>query len=138
MKVYSWKTLIGAILIGGGAFIYELIKFLKGDKFVFIYLLFWTYLIVKGLWVSLSREGFQHDMRNASISIKVMKKLFGPWVPIFSYGGYVLLIIAFIIAIFLPSLSWLSMVLFFGGFLYMILIGLYVRKHIKEEKKNYF
>jgi len=138
MRVYSWKTLIATILIGGGAFIYQVKKFIQGDKISFFYVLFLAYLLIKGLWVSFSKEGFQHDMRNETIKIRVLRAQFGKWAPLVSFGGYILLILAVILAIFLPSLQFLSLALYFGGLIFMIIMGLYVRKHVKEEKKKFF
>ncbi|NLY85419.1 MAG: DUF2207 domain-containing protein [Tissierellia bacterium] len=98
----------------------------------------WAYLLIKGLWVSFSKEGFQHDMRNETIKIRVLRAQFGKWAPLVSFGGYILLILAVILAIFLPSLQFLSLALYFGGLIFMIIMGLYVRKHVKEEKKKFF
>lgn len=53
---------------------------------------------MKGLWVSFTREGYQTNMRNEAILIKVYKIKFGKWAPIARYGGYILFILSLIIA----------------------------------------
>lgn len=138
MKVYSWKTLIVTILIGGGCFIYELRDFLHGEKISLLYVLFWAYLIIKGLWVSFTKEGYQTDVRNGMIVEKAYEKQFGKWAPIAIYGGFVLLFLSIIAAKLFPSLPLAAQLLFFIGLVYMCIIYLYIRKHIKEEKKKYF
>lgn len=137
MRVYSWKTLIVTILIGGIGFTHQLKKLIQGDRFAFLYVLFWAYLIAQGLWVSFSKEGYQKDMRNETIRIKLMNR-FGKWAPIVTYGEFIIFFIALIIGKVLPILAWLSYILFFAGIIFMLIKGLYIRKYVIEKMKKYF
>ena len=61
MKIYSWKTLISTILIGGALIIYQIKRIMAGDSLSYLYLLLWIYLIFEGLLVSFTREGYGED-----------------------------------------------------------------------------
>ena len=138
MKIYSWKTLLATILIGGGMFIYELKNAIAGKTSAFFFMMFWIYLIIKGLWVSLTWDGSEMDRRKDTINKRVIRQLFGSWAFIATYGGLLLVILALLSIKLIPSQKWFSFFLFIGGLLYQIVIGILVRKHIKIEERKYF
>lgn len=79
MKIYSWKTLIVTIL----AIIYVIIRefedVMAGEVSAFVFLIFLGYLILKGLWVSFTKEGFEEDKEREKRTKRAYRKLFGPW-----------------------------------------------------------
>lgn len=137
MKVYSWKTLIATILIAGGAIIYQVKDLMEGEKFSYFTIIFWIYLFIKGLWVSFTEDGFDHDKLNESISNKVLTNLFGRWTFIASWGGIILIVFGGISIKFIPSQKWIGILLFIIGLIYNIIAGIIVRKHIKIEKRKH-
>ena len=107
MRVYSWKTLIVTILIGGIGFIHQLKNLYKEIDLLFC-MFFLGLPYSSGLIdVSFSKEGYQKDMRNETIRIKLMNR-FGKWAPIVTYGEFIIFFIALIIGKVLPILAWLS------------------------------
>lgn len=138
MKVYSWKTLLVTILVGGGVLIYKIKDIMAGEMSEILFMMFWGYLIIKGLWVSFTEEGSQVDKRNEAINKTVFNKLFGKWAFIVQMGGFILILLAGVIIKLIPSQKWLSFFLFMGGLVYYIVIGILVRKPMKEERRKYF
>lgn len=138
MKVYSWETLIVTILVCGVAIIFQVKNIIEGDSLSYLYLIFWIYLTLKGLWVSLTREGYEEDWFRETVHSKATRKLFGSWAPIITLGGYIIIILAGVIAKFIPSSKYLPIGLLFVGLIYNIVIATLLKKQIKIEKKDYF
>ncbi len=115
MKIYSWKTLIVTILIGGGAaIVYQVKNIMAGDSLSYFYLIVWIYITFKGLWGgSLTREGYEEDEFRELVHSKATRKLFGSWAPIVTWTGFIIIILAGIIARFIPALGYLPIVLLF-------------------------
>lgn len=136
MKIYSWKTLLVTILIGGGLIIYEFKNIMAGEMSAIFPMIFWGYVVIKGLWVSFTEEGFQIDQRNEEIGKTVMKKLFGSWAFIAQWGGIILIVLPGIGSQIIPSQKWYY--IFILGLVYQIIFSLLVAKHIKIERRKYF
>lgn len=138
MKVYSWKTLISTILIGGALIIYQIKRIMAGDSLSYLYLLLWIYLIFEGLLVSFTREGYGEDCFRQVVYTRATRKLFGPWAPFVSWVGFAIIVLAGIIAKFMPNLDYLPVILLFIGLIYNLIVSITIRKQIKIDKKDYF
>lgn len=77
MKVYSWKTLLVSVFLGGGLVIYSLIMALRGDWKYWIWAALSLYLVISGLRVSLTRVGFEQDRKQGERYQRVTRRLFG-------------------------------------------------------------
>jgi amino acid transporter len=136
MKIYSWKTLIVTIL----AIIYVIIRefedVMAGEVSAFVFLIFLGYLILKGLWVSFTKEGFEEDKEREKRTKRAYRKLFGSWALIAPWGHLILILLSAASAQFLPSQPWLSIVLIIGSLIYVIVCGGLVRKHMRLEEKG--
>lgn len=137
MEVYSWKTLIVTILIGGWAFINQFNKLMSGELFAFFEMIFWGVLIFKGLYISFTKEGFEVDMRRGALRKKAIKELFGSWAFIAPYGGLVLIVLAGVSYKLIPSHIWIAILFFIIGLVYHIIVGILVGKYVKMEEKKY-
>lgn len=137
MKVYCWKTLIVTILIGGWSIISKFKKLIGGELSSIFSILFWSYVVFKGLWVSLTKEGFELDMRRGTLRKKAIKKLFGSWAYIVPYGGLILIMLSVVCVKLIPSHVWIAILLFFLGLVYFIVVEILIGKYVKMEKKEY-
>lgn len=77
-----------------------------------VVVLFWAYLVIEGLYLSLSREGLAEARRRAARDRQIRRKLFGPLaevaadVPLWLFGGGIVL------AVIIPGEPpWLRLVL---------------------------
>ena len=106
MKVYSWKTLLAVIFIGGPLLVHNVMQireeFFSGIVMTVIAL----YLIVKGLYVSFTEEGYKEDQENGVRGKRVFRKLFGRFAPIMPYSVLLLFgLLAVIVSVTEISLS---------------------------------
>ena len=118
MKVYSWETLIVTILVGGAVIIYQVKNIMAGDSLSYFYLIFWICIIIRGLWVSFTSEGYEEDCFRELLYIKATRKLFGSWAPIVTWGGFIIIILAGIIAKLIPTSEYIPIVFLFIGLIY--------------------
>lgn len=135
MKVYSWKTLLAIIFAGGVFVILNFEDLMAGEVSAFVFMIWFGYLILKGLWVSFTKEGFEEDERRSANSKKIYKRLFGSWALIAPWGHVILLLLSAATAKLLPSHLWLSILFIVGGLVYAIVFSGLVRKHMKSEEK---
>lgn len=138
MKVYSWKTLIITLLVGGIVGFTEIRDINLGYKPDYISIIFWIILIGKGLWASLTQDGYEEDELRGAIHKKVMKKYFGSWAFLASWGGIILILLGWTSLYILPSQAWLTILLLILGLVYMLVFSRIVGREIKKERKKYF
>lgn len=138
LKVYSWKTLLITLVLGGGAIIYYIKKLMAGDGWAILYIIFLTYLFLRGMWASLTEDGFEDDNVNKNISETVYKRLFGKWWLIAPWGGLILISLALLSLVLFPSQIWISIILFIIGAIYHVAGAIIVSKHVKRERRNRF
>ena len=137
MKVYSWETLIVTILVCGVAIIFQVKNIIEGDSLSYLYLIFWIYLTLKGLWVSLTREGYEEDWFRGLCIVRPLETFW--FMGSHHYIGRVHHnYFRGVIAKFIPSSKYLPIGLLFVGLIYNIVIATLLRKQIKIEKKDYF
>ena len=138
MKVYSWKTLFVIIIGCGSLIVYEVKNIMGGQMISLLFLMFWVYLFIKGLWISFTKEGFETDQRDRDISKTVIKELFGKWSFIGPWAGIVLIIVGGVLSLLMPSRKWLYILLFILGLVYEIRVNLLLRKRFKIVRRKYF
>lgn len=138
MKVYNWKTLVVSLLAGVLVGFTEIRNINLGYKPDYIRIIFWVILIGRGLWASLSWDGYEEDELRGSIHKKVMKKHFGSWAWLVSLGGFILITLALLSIYIFPSQEWLALSLLILGLIYMLILSRRVGKEMKEERKKYF
>ncbi|MEL7564923.1 MAG: hypothetical protein AAGU27_08565 [Dehalobacterium sp.] len=136
MKVYSWKTLLVTILAGGETIIWKFEDVMAGEVSAVIFMIFLGYLILKGLWVSFTKEGFEEDKQREESTKRAYRKLFGPCALIAPWGHFILILLSVVSVQFLPSQPWLSILLIIGSLVYVIVCGGLVRKHMRLEEKG--
>lgn len=136
MKVYSWKTLLVTILAGGGTIIWKFEDVMAGEVSAVIFMIFLGNLILKGLWVSFTKEGFEEDKQREESTKRAYRKLFGSWALIAPWGHFILILLSGASVQFLPSQPWLSILLIIGSLVYVIVCGGLVRKHMRLEEKG--
>jgi hypothetical protein len=86
MKVYNWKTLTVTILAVVYIIIWKFEDVMAGEAYAFIFMIFLGYLILKGLWVSFTKEGSEEDKQREESTKRAYRKLFGPWSLIAPWG----------------------------------------------------
>ncbi len=135
MKVYSWKTLLITIIFGVWIFIYEFEDLMAGEVSTYVFMLFYSYIILKCLWVSFTKEGFEEDKRKEANSKRVYRKLFGPWAIIAPWGHIILILLAALSVQILPYQKWLPAILIMGSVAYIIVVGRLKKKHLNIEEE---
>ena len=76
MKVYSWKMLIGTVIIAGGMLIHKLITFnISHDLYLdVIWIILWCYLLFQGLYISLTKAGYEAEQERIKSAESPPKK----------------------------------------------------------------
>ncbi|NLY45047.1 MAG: hypothetical protein GX053_03530 [Tissierella sp.] len=138
MKVYSWKILISILIFFMIGMISSIKDIIAGDSLAFAYIPLWIYILIRGLWASLNEDGFASDKLNADTYKRVVTELFGKWSFIAPRGGLILMVFALMLLKIIPSQKWIPMLVSTIGILYHIIVGRYMNKEIKKEKKKYF
>ena len=138
MRVYSWKLFLITLVLGSSLLVGSVIDLMGGDLFAILYVVLWGYLFIKGMWASLTEEGFKNERVNEHIHKKVSKELFGDYYLIAPWGGLILLVIAWISINLIPSQEWIAILLLFAGIIYHLRVGYIVRKYEKIERRNRF
>ncbi len=134
MKIYSWKTLLATIL-GVVCIVWRFEDVMAGDVSAFTFMIILGYLVVKGLWVSFTKEGFQEDKQRTECIKKAYRKLFGPWAIIAPWGHIILISLAVASFWILPSQPWISSILLIGSLVYVIICRRLLRKYMKSEEE---
>ena len=133
LNVYSWKTLFVSIL-GCGFFIYKIFHFEGfGDL---IFLGFFFFLLVKGFYVSFSKDGFDDETEKSNQIKNFYRKIFGRFAPIAPYFHLILMFLTCIVAIILPTWKWLILSLLMLAIIYAIWIFILYKKHMIKEKQQ--
>lgn len=135
MKVYSWKTLLVTIIAIVYIIIWKFEDVMAGDLSSLVFMMFIGYLILRGLWVSFTKEGFEEDERREVSVKRAYRKLFGSWALIAPWGHLILILLAAASVQFLPSQPWLAGLLVIGSLVYIIVCGGLVRKHLRLEEE---
>lgn len=135
MKVYSWKTLLAIILAGGVFVILNFEDLMAGEVSAYVLMIWFGYLILKGLWVSFTKEGFEEDERSAARIKMIYRKIFGRGALIAPWGHVILIILAAVSVQIMPNQKWLPTLLIIGSLVYIITVGRLLKKHLKMEEE---
>jgi len=135
MKVYSWKTLLITILFGGGIIIYKFEDLMTGEVSTYIFMLFYSYIILKCLWVSFTKDGSEDEKRKVASRERVYRKIFGSWALIAPWGHLILILLAAVSVQIMPYQKWLPVLLILGSLVYIIVVGRLLKKQLKMEEE---
>lgn len=134
MKVYSWKTLIITIFLGGGYFAYIVYRFDGFHDLVLLACL--AYLIIEGLSVSFIESAYKKDIQRSARMKRVYRKLFGKFAPLAPWAPLILFLLSFCVAKLLPARKGLILLLLLSALALAIYISIISRKHLKIEEQQ--
>ena len=142
MKVYSWKTLLVTLFLGGGLTVLSLWKALHGDPKQWIWVVLCLYLMASGLWASLTREGYEQDREKGERYDRIMRRLFGRFAPIMPFTPALLFLLC-CCTFFLRPPIWLFLLLMVGVVAYAAWFSWYIQRSVnreraKEERQAFF
>lgn len=136
MKVYSWKTLLITIFLGGAGLINAIYDVYRGRLFQVLWVALFGYLIFQGFRASLTEAGYREDAEKRENGKCVYRKLFGKFAPVMHYGALVLLVIAAFAALAVPRrywLAWVSLGLILAALVYQVWLFIIVRRELNRE-----
>jgi len=132
MKVQSWFTLLVTVLFGGGGLIYEL----RNPNFDplprLVMCAFFLYIIVRGLYVSLSAEGYADDQARAARGKRIYREKFGLLAPIAPYGGPLLILLDAALLWLFPNIwRWILVLPLVAAVAYSAWLSLWYQKQME-------
>ena len=92
MKIYDWKTFLGAIIICGGVIAYKIISF--DDIFDLLWIALFAYLLFQGLKISLTKDGYETEQKRVEEAKKSRRKMvdkYGKLVYVLLYSPFIIL-----------------------------------------------
>lgn len=102
MKMYDWKTFLAALLLGGAGLAASLMDLLRGDMVSLAWMIFFAYLICRGIYESVTEQGFRRGKERNSQVKQVYQERFGKLWPVVSWsvviGWGVIIILALVSA----------------------------------------
>lgn len=102
LKMYDWKTFLAALLLGGAGMAIHLMKLLQGDMVSLAWLILFAYLICRGIYESVTEQGFRRGKERNSQVKQVYQERFGKLWPVVSWsvviGWGVIIILALVSA----------------------------------------
>lgn len=134
MKVYSWKTLLITIFIGGAGLVYSMVRLYNEDLWGVAWMLLFGIEIFKGIQASITEKGYQKNVENEQKGKRVYKTLFGKLAPIMPYGGVICFVIAAILVRVFPMRIWIGMCFIIAAPIYQIWLTIVVRKELGKEE----
>ena len=134
MKIQSRFTLFVTVFIGGGCLIYTIMRSQR-ELIDYVWCAILLYIIVKGLYVSLSKEGYEEDQRRAARGKRVYRKLFGRYAPIMPYVPILLIALSGICAYLLPGQLWLIALLLVSALVLAAWLTYVYKKNMEIEKR---
>lgn len=132
MKVYSWKTLLATIIVGGGVTAYSVYGLIQGDVIKIAWILLGIYYITEGLKISFTEDAYKKDQENARKAKQIYGKYFGKFAPFAPYGALILFIIAYVLIKLFSDHLWIGMI-------FLLLAPVYqwaIYSMMKEERKS--
>ncbi|MGI6029925.1 MAG: hypothetical protein ACOX7F_00295 [Eubacteriales bacterium] len=103
MKVQSWKTLLVTLFAGGGLLAYTIYQLYKDATLLdWLWLALCIGMIIKGLYVSFSRTGYEDDIRQAEIGKQIYRDKFGKWALLVQYLPLVFVLLAGLVVLIFP------------------------------------
>lgn len=136
MKVYSWKTLLTTIVVGGSWLVYSVYEVSQGNFAACVQAVMCIWLMLKGLQVALVEEEYKKDVERADKGKQIYRKRFGKFAPIAPYVSTIAFIIAAVLVYVLPNQIWLALFFLFAGLIYLFWLNRIVRKEMNEENEN--
>jgi len=134
MKVYSWKTLVVSIFLGGGSFAYTIIHF--DGLHDLVLLAFLAYYIIKGLSVSFSEDAYKEYVKRVERGKRVHRKLFGKFAPLIPWSPAIFVLLGYCVVKLLPTWKWLVWLWLLSAAASAVYISIIFRKHMKIEEEQ--
>ena len=131
MKVYSWKNLLVTVLAGGVIvyFLWRLIA--QGRWSSLVWIAWFVYLFVQGLWASLTEEGYEKDQENARRGEVLCRKLFGRRARFMRYLHLYAMVLGIALCC-IPGFPWFGVAVICAALIYIIVLGTVLRRAIKK------
>ena len=131
MKVYSWKNLLVTVLAGGVIvyFLWRLIA--QGRWSSLVWIAWFVYLFVQGLWASLTEEGYEKDQENARRGEVLCRKLFGRWAGFMRYLHLYAIVLGLVLCC-VPGFFWVGVAVICAALIYVIVLGTVLRRAAKK------
>jgi hypothetical protein len=124
------------IFVGGAMLIFGIKNAIGGDLPDYLWCAFVLYVVIKGLYVSFSKEGYEEDQKRAARGKRVYRKLFGRFSPVMPYGTFILFFFAWAGIKLFPSQKWLGALFLFLAIAYSVWLNIVYRKHMEIEKER--
>ena len=134
MKVYSWKTLLVSIVLGGGFFVFTILRFNGLQDFV--QLIFLAYYIIDGLCVSFSEDCYKEYVKRVERGKRVNGKLFGKFAFLVRWSPMFFIVLGFCVVMLLPTWEWFLWLCLLSALASGIYISTVYRKHMKIEEEE--
>ena len=106
MRVYSWKTFLVTLLVGGGGLLCSAARLWNRDFRGAAWILIFGIGIVKGLRASLTKKGYRKDLENAEKGKAVYRQLFGRFAAVAPYGMLLCMLVALFFFWLFPGNLW--------------------------------
>lgn len=135
MKVYSWKTLLVTIFVGGSGLAYAVYNVCHGATVLNVtWVVMFGVWLVRGLIASLTEEGHAKNVENWKREKRVYRRLFGKFAPIMPWGVLIFFGVAAIFSRALPEQIWVCLCFIIAGFVYTIWLAAVVSREVEREK----
>ena len=132
MKVYSWKTLLVAVLGGGGAIVYFLWRLIaQGQWISLVWIVWFAYLFVQGLRASLTEEGYEKDQENGRRGEILFRNVFGRRARFMRYLHLYAMVLGIALCC-IPGFPWIGVAVICATLIYIIVLGIVLRRAIKK------
>lgn len=139
MKVRSWKTLLVTVIFGGGLLFWEIKQVQQGSASAVFFCGLLVWVIIRGLYASLTKEGYEEDQQRAAKSKRIYREKFGRLAPIMPYLHLCFLLLAWVLTMLFPVTDVLRVAI--GGLLvaaliYVIWLSWWFRREMDKEEQE--
>ena len=132
MRIYSWKTFLATVLVGGGGLVYSAARLWKQDFWGAAWMILFGIGIVKGLQASLTEKGYEKDMENARKGKAVYRKLFGKFAAVAPYGALLCMLASLLLFWLFPGRLWPGMLFLLAAPVYQVWLIYRVREEMDK------
>jgi|GEM_PF-3259395 len=139
MKIYSLPTLLVCLLAGLPAAVFYASRGLRGSGADLIWAAVFIYILIKGLYASLTKEGYENSLARTGRMKRIYRERFGffaplaPYVPIIILGAvYALLRISPDS----PAARAAVWVLLAAAVIYAVWLRIWLSARLREEDEN--
>lgn len=136
MKVYSWPIFLSSLIAAGG-FVYFFRKTVAGELTYVLYCILFAYLLLKGIYISFSKEAFEENQKREQRLKCVYRKLFGRFAPVMPYSAFILLLLGVAgSTVFFQEPEWPLLIFSLVFMFYSIWLAILIHKYEIIEKSR--